>query len=159
MLEMDLDIWELVTRAAVVYVVLLLLMRMSGKRTVGQLSPFDLLVVMLLSEAAGPSMVGRDQSLWGGLIVCVVLLVVNGLVALITTHFQTAEKILEGEAVLLGRDGILFESVRKRHRISKNEVHAALHSSDCEIKDMHTMFLEADGQITVQKALASRVEK
>jgi len=156
MLEMDLDIWELVARAAVVYVVLLLLMRMSGKRTVGQFTPFDLLVVMLLSEAAGPSMVGKDQSLWGGLIVCMVLLAINGLVALTTTHFGAAERILEGEAVLLGRDGALFESVRKRHRVSNNEVNAALRASDCEMHDMQSMFLEADGQITVQKAPSQR---
>jgi uncharacterized membrane protein YcaP (DUF421 family) len=156
MLEMDLDIWELVARAGVVYVVLLLLMRMSGKRTVGQFTPFDLLVVMLLSEAAGPSMVGKDQSLWGGLIVCMVLLAINGLVALTTTHFAAAERILEGEAVLLGRDGTLFESVRKRHRVSNNEVNAALRASDCEMHDMLTMFLEADGQITVQKAPSQR---
>jgi len=155
MLDMDLDIWELVVRAAVVYVVLLLLMRISGKRTVGQFTPFDLLVVMLLSEAAGPSMGGKDQSLWGGLIVCVVLLTINGLVALTTTHFRAAEQILEGKAVLLGRDGVLFESVRKRHRVSNNEVDAALRASDCKLDAMQTMYLEADGQITVQKARTS----
>ena len=159
MFELDLDFWELVTRAGVVYVVLLLLMRMSGKRTVGQLSPFDLLVVMLLSEAAGPSMLGKDQSLWGGLIVCAVLRVVNGLVSLTTTHFRAAEKILEGEAVLLGRDGNLFDSVRQRNRVSINEVHAALRAADCEMKDMRTMFLEADGQITIQKALSPSAKK
>lgn len=152
MFAMDLEIWELIARGAVVYVVLLLLMRMSGKRTVGQFTPFDLLVVMLLSEAAGPSMVGKEQSLWGGLIVCAVLLLVNGLVALVTTHFAAAERILEGESVLLGRGGVLFESVRKRHRISQNEINAALRASDCEMAEVQSMFLEADGQITVQKA-------
>lgn len=159
MFEMDLDVWELIARGAVVYVVLLLLMRMSGKRTVGQFTPFDLLVVMLLSEAAGPSMVGKDQSLWGGLIVCAVLLLVNALVALVTTHFGAAERILEGEAVLLGRDGVLFDAVRKRHRISRKEINTALRACDCEMDQVQSMFLEADGQITVQKIPSARSER
>lgn len=67
MFSLDVPLLDLVVRASVVYGVLLVLMRISGKRTVGQFTPFDLLVVMLVSEAAGPSMTGEDQSLWGGL--------------------------------------------------------------------------------------------
>ena len=61
MFNLDLPAAELVLRAAMVYGLLLALMRVSGKRTVGQFTPFDLLVVMLVSEAAGPSMTGKDQ--------------------------------------------------------------------------------------------------
>ncbi|MGE8396662.1 MAG: hypothetical protein ACN6NT_03555, partial [Comamonas sp.] len=60
MLNLDVNVGELVLRAVVVYAVLLVMVRISGKRTVGQFTPFDLLLVMLVSEAAGPAMTGPD---------------------------------------------------------------------------------------------------
>lgn len=151
MLELELDAWELLVRAAAVYAVLLLMMRLTGKRTVGQFTPFDLLVVMLISEAAGPSMTGEDQSLPGGLLVCLVLILLNTLVGVITARSRAAEKLLEGEAVLLGRDGAIFDSVRKKHRVSRNDVEQALREADCDLKDLRYAFLEADGSVSIQR--------
>lgn len=145
------DALDLIARAAVVYGVLLLLMRATGKRTVGQFTPFDLLVVMLVSEAAGPSMTGGDQSLWGGLLVCLILIALNALVGVVTTRSRLAEKLLEGEAVLLGRDGRIFEAARKRHRVSRNDIEKALREADCDLEEMRLAFLEADGSISIQK--------
>ena len=154
MLNLDLGAGELLLRGAVVYGVLLLVMRLSGRRTVGQFTPFDLLVVMLVSEAAGPSMVGSDQSLPGGLLVCLVLIGLNALVGVLTARSHAAEKLLEGEAILLGRDGRVFESVRKKHRIAHNDIEKVLREADCELGDTECMFLEVDGSITVKKRRA-----
>lgn len=151
MLNLELDALELVLRAAAVYGVLLLLMRMSGKRTVGQFTPFDLLVVMLVSEAAGPSMTGKDQSLLGGLLVCLILIGLNTLIGIVTARSRMAEKLLEGEAVLLGRDGKVFDAVRKRHRVSQNDIDQALREADCDLKELRYAFLEADGSVSIQK--------
>lgn len=151
MLKTDLALFELLVRGVAVYVVLLVFMRISGKRTVGQFTPFDLLVVMLVSEAAGPSMTGDDRSMPGGLVVCAVLLALNALVGLLSSRSKTAERILEGEATLLGRDGQIFEAARKKHRISRNEIAQALREADCKENDMRYAFLEADGRISIQK--------
>lgn len=151
MFDLEIDLLELVARAIAVYGVLLLMMRLTGKRTVGQFTPFDLLVVMLVSEAAGPSMTGKDQSLLGGLIVCLILLALNTLVGVITARSRFAENLLEGEAVLLGRDGTIFDAVRKKHRVSENDIGQALREADCELKDLRYAFLEADGRISIQK--------
>ncbi len=151
MLKTDLGVLELLVRGLAVYAVLLVLMRVSGKRTVGQFTPFDLLVVMLVSEAAGPSMVGDDYSLTGGLIVCAVLLGLNWVVAWLSSRSISAEKILEGEATLLGRNGKIFEATRKKHRVAHNEIAQALREADCELHDMGCAFLEADGRISIQK--------
>lgn len=155
MLDLDLHPFELMARAAAVYVLLLVMMRMTGKRTVGQFTPFDLLVVMLVSEAAGPSMTGDDHSLWGGLLVCVILITLNTLVGFVTARSRTAEKLLEGEAVLLGRDGRIFDALRKKHRISQNDVEQALREADCDLHELRYAFLEADGSISIQKAKTS----
>lgn len=150
MFDLSLEPGELLIRAAAVYGILLLMMRLSGKRTVGQFTPFDLLVVMLVSEAAGPSMTGSDQSLWGGLLVCMTLIAINTIVGIVTARSRKAEKLLEGEAVLLGRDGEIFESVRKRQRVSQNDIEKALREAGCGRDEIQFMFLEADGSISVQ---------
>ncbi len=154
MLNLEIDALELVLRAVIVYAVLLLLVRITGKRTVGQFTPFDLLVVMLVSEAAGPSMTGQDQSLLGGLLVCLILIGLNTVVGIVTAHSRWAEKLLEGEAVLLGRDGVIFESARKKHRVSRNDIEQALREADCDLEDLRYAFLEADGRVSIQKRRA-----
>lgn len=156
MWNLDIHPFELALRALAVYALLLLMMRLTGRRTVGQFTPFDLLVVMLVSEAAGPSMTGSDQSLPGGLIVCFILIALNTLVGFVTARWRGAEKLLEGEAVLIGRDGRIFESARKKHRVSQNDVEKALREADCEVKEMRCMFLEADGSLSVQKIAGSK---
>lgn len=151
MLNLELDVVELIVRAIAVYGVLLLMMRLTGKRTVGQFTPFDLLVVMLVSEAAGPSMTGDDHSLLGGLLVCLILIGLNTLVGVITARSRFAEKLLEGEAVLLGRDGQIFEAARKKHRVPRNDIEQALREADCDLHELRYAFLEADGKISIQK--------
>ncbi len=66
LLELSIPWWEIVLRGTVVYFVLLLLLRLSGKRTVGQFTPFDLLVLVLLGDAMQGSMIAGDESLPGG---------------------------------------------------------------------------------------------
>ena len=149
MLQLDTPWWELLLRAGVVYVLLLCMMRISGKRTVGQFTPFDLLVVMLVSEAAGPSMTGKEQSLWGGLIVCAALIGLNTLVGVWVARSRWAEQLFEGEAVLIGRNGQIFDHIRKKHRISNNDIEAALRSAQCDVQDIQCLFLEADGKLSV----------
>lgn len=151
MLNLDVNVGELVLRAVVFYAVLLVMVRISGKRTVGQFTPFDLLLVMLVSEAAGPAMTGPDQSLAGGLLVCMILIGLNTLVAFGVAHSPWAEKLLEGQAILLGRDGQIFEALRKRHRISENDIASALREADCTLAQMRCMFLEADGTLSILK--------
>jgi hypothetical protein len=78
MFDMDLPWWEFVVRGAVVYLALLVMVRLSGRRTISQLTPFDLLVVMLLSEAVSNGMSGGDNSVGGGLIIAATLIVQPG---------------------------------------------------------------------------------
>ena len=75
--ELGMPWWEFVLRATAVYVVVLVMVRLSGKRTVGQFTPFDLLVVVLLGTAVQNSLIGEDTSLLGGLILAATLLSLN----------------------------------------------------------------------------------
>lgn len=150
MFDMDLAWWEFIVRGAVVYLALLLMVRLSGRRTVGQLTPFDLLVVMLLSEAVSNSLSGGDDSLSGGLIVAATLIALNTGVAMLSAYSKRASTVLDGTAVLIGRDGQFFDKVVKHCRITESDLAQALRTADCKREDMQTAFLEADGEITIQ---------
>ena len=151
MLDLDLPWWEFIFRAVVVFCMLLLMVRLSGRRTVGQFTPFDLLIVMLLSEAVSGSLTGGDASLVGGLVIAATLVALNVGASYLTSHSKTMSDLLDGSPVLLGRDGKIFDKVLKQCRLSDTEVKEALRENDCKMEEVKYMFLEADGNITIQK--------
>jgi uncharacterized membrane protein YcaP (DUF421 family) len=151
MFDMDLPWWEFIVRGAAVYLVLLLMVRVSGRRTIGQFTPFDLLVVMLLSEAVSNSLSGGDHSLVGGLVIAATLIGLNMFISLLSARSRTLSKMVDGTAVLLGRDGKFFDNVVKDCRIAEADVEQALRESDCKRDEMQFAFLEADGKITILK--------
>ena len=151
MFDLDLPWWEFVVRGLAVYLLLLVMVRFSGKRTVGQFTPFDLLIVMLLSEAVSNSLSGGDDSLLGGLIAAATLVAINSLVALASSRSQRFEKLVDGSAVLIGRDGVFFDKVVRNSRLSRSDLDEALREHDCPLAEMKCAFLEADGQITIMR--------
>jgi uncharacterized membrane protein YcaP (DUF421 family) len=151
MFDLSLPWWEFVCRAAIVYGALLIMVRVSGKRTVGQFTPFDLLVVMLLSESVSDSLSAGDESVTAGLLLAGTLVLLNVLLATFSARSRKVEKMTEGSPVLVGRDGKLFEDVLKRERVGIGEVEKALREHDCELEDMRLVFLESDGDFSIQK--------
>lgn len=151
MLDLSLPWWEFMVRVVAVYSLLLLMVRLSGKRSIGQFTPFDLLVMLLLSETVSNSLSGGDDSLAGGLIAAGTLILLNGGVGLLTAWSPRAERLIEGEAVLLGRHGRIYEHRLMRHRISRKDVERALREADCPLQDMRCLFLEANGAISVMQ--------
>jgi uncharacterized membrane protein YcaP (DUF421 family) len=151
MTDMDLPWWEFVVRAAIIYLFLLVMVRVSGKRTVGQFTPFDLLVVMLLSEGVSNSLSGGDTSLLGGLLVAATLIAINLMVAFATARSQKIQELVEGRPVLIGRDGEVFRERLQEQHVSMTDFNQALREADCELVNMRCAFLEIDGKITIQQ--------
>ena len=151
MFDMQLPWWEFAVRAGVVYLVLLAMVRLTGKRTVGQFTPFDLIVVLLLSEVVSGSIAGQDESLTGGLIAAATLLLLNVLIAFASSRSQRIDTLVEGNPVLVGRDGVIYEDVLRRERVTRSDVDKALREADCELRDMRLAILEADGVINIMK--------
>ena len=151
MFDMQAPWWEFVVRAFVVYLVLMVLVRLTGKRTVGQFTPFDLVVVMLLSEAVSGSINGQDGSLPGGLIAGATLVVLDVLVAVAGTRSRRIDALVEGNPVLIGRDGVIYDNVLRRERVPRADVEKALREADCDVDDMRMAILEADGNINIMK--------
>lgn len=151
MFDLSLPWWEFVLRGLLIYLVLLLLMRLSGKRTVGQFTPFDLLVMLLLSESVSNGLSGGDESVSGGLISAATLLSLNFALGWVSARWRRVEELVEGREVLLGRNGTLYDHVLRRERVSPADVHKVLRENDCMLKEMRCAFLEADGTISIIK--------
>lgn len=151
MFDMQAPWWEFAMRAAVVYLVLLVMVRLSGKRTVGQFTPFDLIVVMLLSEAVSGSLNAQDESLPGGLIVAATLILLDVAIAALTSRSKKMDAVLEGNPVLIGRDGVIYKDVLRRERVPEADVEKALRHADCDLEDMRMAILESDGNINIMK--------
>lgn len=150
--ELSMPWWEFVLRAIAVYFVILVLVRLSGKRTVGQFTPFDLIVVVLLGTAVQNSLIGEDTSLLGGLILAATLIGLNW-----TTRFSTARnpalgRLVEGSPVLLARDGVVFDDALRRQSISRGEFESEMRAADCAAPDdIHLAVLETNGHISIVK--------
>jgi uncharacterized membrane protein YcaP (DUF421 family) len=142
--------WELIVRGVVVYGFLLLLLRLTGKRQVGQLAPFDLVLLLVLSNAVQNSMNAGDNSLVGGLISATTLVILNYLVGLATYRSKRLEAIVEGRPQVLIHDGKLFEDVMARAQLTHHELQAALRQAGYTcVEDVRSAVLENNGTISV----------
>jgi uncharacterized membrane protein YcaP (DUF421 family) len=142
--------WTFVLRAAVVYVLVLVLIRLSGKRSVGQFTPFDLIMLILIGNAVQNGINGGDNSLTGAVIMATTLIALNYAVAFVTSRSRRAEKIIEGVPTVLARDGKLFEGVLRRQLVSRDDFREALRMNNLEdVSEVEIALLETNGSISV----------
>ncbi len=150
MAHLSIPIWEFVFRGAVVYLFLLVLLRLTGKRQVGQLATFDLVLLLILSNAVQNSMNGGDNSLIGGLISALTLIALNHLVGAATSSSRAIEMFVEGRPQVLVHNGRIYGDVLRRSQLTRNELDAAIRSAGCTAVDnVHVAILENNGSITV----------
>jgi uncharacterized membrane protein YcaP (DUF421 family) len=148
--------WELILRGVVVYGFLIIILRISGKRQVGQLAPFDLVLLLVLSNAVQNSMNGGDNSLLGGLISATTLIGINYLVGLLTFRSKRLEAVIEGRPIVLIHNGELYEDVLARAQLTHHELNSALRQAGCDcVTDVHCAILENNGSITVTQRTKS----
>ncbi|HJU07512.1 MAG TPA: YetF domain-containing protein [Rhodanobacteraceae bacterium] len=152
MLTLSVPWWQLVVRASVVYFVLLILLRLSGKHTMGELSVFDLIVVIVLGSAVRTSLIGDDKSLPGGLIVVIVLLLLDYISTWLSTRSAKVSRVIQGRPVLLARDGVVFEDVLKHCKVPRSNFDSALRKAGCgHVDEVRQAVLEPSGSITIWK--------
>lgn len=141
---------ELIGRGLLIYFFLILLLRATGKRQIGQMSPFDLVLLMVLSNAVQNSMVGGDNSVTAGLILAVTLVAANWIVGKITSSSKTMEKLIEGSPQVLFHNGKVYERILSEDQITRQELIAAVHKAGYDgLDEIRTAILENDGTISV----------
>ena len=143
-------LWELILRALIIYLFLLVLLRLTGKRQVGQLAPFDLVLLLVLSNAVQNAMNGGDNSVVAGLVLATTLVALNGVVGLLTFKNKRLEHLIEGRPEVLIHNGRLYEAVLHRERLTMHELNAALRAAGCSCPDeVQYAVLETNGRISV----------
>lgn len=142
--------WHFVLRACVVYVLVMVLVRVSGKRAVGQFTPFDLVLLILIGNAVQNGINGGDNSLTGAAIMATTLIALNYVVAWQTSRNRRVERWVEGEPVVLARDGKVFRQVLRRELVSHDDFAEALRMNNIDdIGDVRLALLETNGRISV----------
>ncbi|MFZ5636293.1 MAG: DUF421 domain-containing protein [Pseudomonadota bacterium] len=142
--------WQFVLRAVAIYVLVMLLVRLSGKRAVGQFTPFDLVLLILLGNAVQNGLNGGDNSLVGAALLAVCLIALNYAVALIAARSPRARRLIEGEPVVLARDGKVHRDVLHRELVSNADFHEAMREAGCtDIGRIRLATLETDGRISI----------
>lgn len=150
MFNISVPVWELVVSSIAVYVFLILILRISGKRQIGQLAPFDLVLLLILSNAVQNSMNGGDNSLIGGLIIAATLVLINYLVGFATYKSKKLEALIEGRPQVLIHNGKLYIDTMSSAQITQHELDTALRQDGCsDISEVHSGILETSGRISI----------
>lgn len=145
--------WELVLRAVAVYVGLLVMVRLAGKRTVGQFTPFDMILLILLGTAVQNSLIGEDVSLLGGLILAATLIGINYALGLLTARSRWIQSVVEGTAVQIAENGKVDYRRLRREAVSPADFEEATRRAGLEDQaDIGSAWIETDGTITIIKA-------
>jgi len=143
---------EIFLRTAVIYLVVLAGVRLSGKREVGQMTPFDLTLLLLLSNAVQNAMTGPDTSLMGGVVAAATLLLLNYLIAELSGGNRRFRKFVQGQPSLLVHDGTVIESHLAKEHVSMDELQRALREHGiASCHDVALAVLEVDGSISCLK--------
>src|SRR5579863_2158419 len=122
MFQMQLPILEKLLRPAIVYLALVVLLRIFGKRELAQLNPFDLVVLLSLSNTVQNAIIGDDNSVTGGIIGAFGLLAVNWLVVRALFRSPKLTRMFEGRSTVLIRDGQIDVKALSRESLSKEEL-------------------------------------
>src|SRR5436190_16611979 len=113
--------WELIARGVIVYALLIVLLRLTGKRQIGQMAPFDLVLLLVLSNAVQNAMNGGDNSITAGALSAATLVGINYLVGLATFKSKRLEALIEGRPQILVHNGRLFSEVMERSHLTHHE--------------------------------------
>ncbi len=143
-------LWEIAARSAIVYVALFVAMRLAGKREIGQMTVFDLVLILLIANAVQNAMVGSDVSVQGGIVAALTLLAVNVIVAFVRLRSPFMERLFEGHPVVLVQRGRFVAPHLRRTGVDEDDILMAMreHGLD-ELKDVELAVLETDGSISI----------
>jgi uncharacterized membrane protein YcaP (DUF421 family) len=151
MWKLSLPWWEFIARALVVYIFLLVILRVTGKRQVGQLAPFDLVLLLVLSNALQNAMNGGDNSVTGGVISAVTLIGLNWAIGYATFRNKKTARFVEGRPQVIVHNGQVYRDIMEHERLTQDELDAAIRLAGCaSIHDVHFAILENNGQISVR---------
>jgi uncharacterized membrane protein YcaP (DUF421 family) len=141
---------EKIVRPLIVYAALLVLIRLFGKRELAQLNPYDLVVLLTISNTVQNAIIGNDNSITGGLIGAVVLMAFNFLVVRFLYHHEKIDRIIEGDAIVLVENGRVLKDALDRELITVPELESVAHRQGFEsLTEVQRCILEPGGTLAM----------
>ena len=148
--KMSLSPAEFAIRGTIVFIAVLVLLRLGGKRQMAQLSATEFVAVLLISNAVQNAMNGGDNSLVGGLILAAVLIIMSWCISLLTFRSKRIQAVFEGTPTLLIHKGKLIEEHMKHERITISELKILVRKQGVlSLHEVKSAVLEADGSLTI----------
>jgi uncharacterized membrane protein YcaP (DUF421 family) len=145
LIHLGLPWWDKTIRTLVVYVVILALLRVAGKRQLAQLNSFDLVVLLLLSNVVQNAIIGNETSLAGGLLGAVILIGANYGLVLLSFRRPRVNRLLQGTSTTLYDDGHVREESLRHELMTREELVAALRRQGMELEDVEQVALTPEG--------------
>lgn len=150
--HMSFPYWQFIIRAAVVYIAVIILIRLGGKRQIGQMGTGEFVAILLISNAVQNSMNGGDNSITGGLLIGLVVILLSLMVAYFSYRSDRFEKVVQGNPTLLIRHGEVLHRNLNREMLNIHELKTMLRRQGIyTIDEVSIAILEGDGNLTVIK--------
>lgn len=150
MWQMAVPWWEFVVRGVAVYLFLLVFLRLTGRRQTGQYAPFDLVLLLVLSNAVQNSMNAGDNSLIGGLVSASTLIGCHVLLSHLTFRYPALRHLVDGKPKVLIHQGSVQQKLLEQEQITADDLAAALRANGClNAHEVERATIETNGQITV----------
>lgn len=151
MLRMSAPWWVFVVRGVVIYVLVTVLMRLSGKRAMGQFTPFDMILLILIGNTVQNGINGGDNSLTGAFFMAGTLIALNWIVAWLSAHSLRFRWLVEGRPTVLAEDGAVYRDVLRRQLVSDADFVNAMRLAGCDSeKDIRKAILQPNGHIMIE---------
>ncbi len=153
-------LWEIVLRTVVVYIAVFALLRVAGKRELGQMSVTDLVVILVIANAVQNSLNGGDTSLIGGIVAAATLVAMNVILDRFGRRVPFLERLVRSEPALLMQDGTFIDKNLEREDITRDEI--AMSAREHGIGDLSQVseaILEPDGSISIIPNEGARVHR
>jgi len=144
------SLFEIIIRSTVIYLVVLIGLRLLGKRHVAQLSIIDFVLILLISNAVQNAMVGGDSSVQGGIVAALTLILVNYIITFISFKFKKVDVLLEGTPTLLIHNGSVVHENLMKEKITEEELERVIREHGIEkISEVKMAIMELDGTVSV----------
>lgn len=138
-------------RAAVIYLILTLLFRITGKRALSQITPFDLVLLLIISETVQQGLVAEDHSLTNSILLVLTLVGLDIVLSLLKQRWEWLDRVLDDRPLIIVEDGKALRDRMNRERVSETDVLASarLHQGIGRMDEIAYAVLETDGEISV----------
>ena len=151
MFHMQLPVLEKILRPVIVYLCLIVFLRIFGKRELAQLNPFDLVVLLCLSNTVQNSIIGNDNSVSGGIVGVLSLLTINWLLTRVLFRSPRLSTVLEGTKTVLIRHGVVDWDAAKKEALSELELRSVLHKQGFDrYEEVEKCVLEPNGNFYME---------